>query len=221
MKEVYLCKFALDKFGMPKPLSCVYWFHLTRTLDGNLFTNGIKPLGEALDDIWKILITKSPSEEVKNNLLKLKSQNDNYLYNLKISDSGHWGPYAILVREVAFNAESLHQHDYLKMPEIIEDVCFEYEQIYEKNIFDYYNSILTPKIIKFRSNKQLDDGCIKAALFYAYRQIHNQAISGGAVTCFDGEGKAIPAEDILSVKRINSTTPSTPAANAAQLSITV
>lgn len=208
--EDYLYKFCLDNLGAHDTLSSVCWFHLTRTTEENLFENGILPLGCVLDNLWAMLVSKAPSKEVKDNLLKIKSKNNSYLYTLKAPDEAHWGPYAILVRAVAFNAESLFQHNYLRMPEIIEDICLEYEETYKLDLLSHYNSNLIPKIVKFRSNNRLDDGCIKAALFYAYTGIRNQLPCANAVTCFDSEGIAVPAEDILNIENVDLANPSTP-----------
>ena len=46
----------------------------------------------------------------------------NYHYQLKTPDPFHWGPFAMLVRDVAFNAKAIGNHDYLWLPEIIEDI---------------------------------------------------------------------------------------------------
>jgi hypothetical protein len=48
-----------------------------------------------------------------------------FLYNFKEEgpDDIHGGPFGFLVREVAFHSPSLSTHDYLGMPETIEDIC--------------------------------------------------------------------------------------------------
>lgn len=49
----------------------------------------------------------------------------------------HGGPYAILVREVAEHTKAVGQHDYLGMPEIIEDLCQEIQASAAWNCFQH------------------------------------------------------------------------------------
>lgn len=42
---------------------------------------------------------------------------------MKLASKQLWGPYAMLVREVAALSKEVGNHDYLDAPEIIEDIC--------------------------------------------------------------------------------------------------
>lgn len=200
--EDYLYEYAIDNLGLNQKLSSVCWFHLSRTLQSNEYKEGILPLNQVLDDIWSNLVDFAPNLEVAKRLKDLNKSVLDFQYNLKTSDSLHLGPYAVLVRDVAFNADKLSQHDYLRMPEIIEDICSSYKEVYLEDISDHYESILKPKIVKFYSDSRLDDGCIKAALFYVYRKLHRQPICTGSVTCFDGESRPIPYNQIIKVEHL-------------------
>lgn len=86
----------------------------------NNFHNGISPLNEALQNVWDTLISEAPTQECRKNLkFMLNNGVDDHLYGLRVNDSIHWGPYGILVKDVAFNTDKLHQHDYLAMPELV------------------------------------------------------------------------------------------------------
>ena len=47
-----------------------------------------------------------------------------------LRENCHYGPYAMLVREIAFNSQVVGNHDYLKIPEIIEDMCMDVQKVY-------------------------------------------------------------------------------------------
>jgi len=201
--EQYLYNYILENIGPHDELSNVYWFHLTRTTKDNMFHDGILPLGESLSIIWDTILGVTENNIIHANLLTMKNngvQDD--LYNLKVPDSFHWGPYAILVQDVAYYANQLGQHDYLAMPEIIEDICNGYEKQFGTSIYQLYEEHLIPKSIKFKSSKYLDVGCIEAAIYHAYTTVKNKPVSGGSISCFDAKGKNIPATDIVSVIEI-------------------
>ena len=201
--DEYLYEYAIKQLGNHKPLKRVNWFHLTRTTRQNEFKDGIIPLGNSLDLIWPMLIDIPTNTVIKNNLKALKNKGvPNFHYNLKHNDQFHWGPYAVLVKDTALNANDLAQHDYLGMPEIIEDICNGYEEKFGESIYEIYKSFLVPKIVKFQSSKRIDTGCVEAALCYAYEAVRSNQPSSNCVTCFDGEGSIIEPESIISVTTV-------------------
>jgi len=118
---------------------------------------------------------------------------------MKHNNPSHWGPYAVLIKDTAFRSSKLAQHDNLGMPEIIEDICNGYEEKYGESIINMYEASLVPKIVKFKSNKRIDTGCIEAALYYAYEAARGNPPSSNCITCFDSEGVKIEPESIVSV----------------------
>ena len=199
--EEYLYDYVIKKLGNHKPLEEVNWFHLTRTTKENEFNDGIIPLGASLERIWSTLIDIVNDVVIKNNLKLLKGNGvPNSLYQMKHNNLFHWGPYAVLVKETAFRSSI--QHDYLGMPEIIEDICNGYEEKYSESIINIYESSLVPKIVKFKSNKRVDTGCIEAALYYAYEAARGNPPSSNCITCFDSKGVKIEPESIISVTTV-------------------
>ncbi len=102
----------------------VCWFHLSRVLSPNTFENGILPLGGQVDAIWESLrslvgarVSDDDWSDFRNNLGNSHSAS---LYHMKVNDRDHWGPYGVLVREVAFCPVEVGNHDYLDVPEIVE-----------------------------------------------------------------------------------------------------
>ena len=196
--EEYLYNYIVKRLGNHKPLKVVNWFHLTRTTKQTEFNDGIIPLGDSLEKIWSALIDIAPDVVIKDNLKLLRQSGvPNHLYGIKHNNPFHWGPYAVLIKETAFRSSI--QHDYLGMPEIIEDICNGYEEKYGESIINIYESSLVPKIVKFKSNKRVDAGCIEAALYYAYEAVRGNPPSSNCITCFDSEGVKIEPESIVSV----------------------
>jgi hypothetical protein len=196
---------AVKTFGQPRTPQAVFWFHLTRTLPTNTFSDGIRPLNDILESIWAMVISLVPDLMVKKRLQDLKmSGTGSHPYRLKTADRIHWGPYGFLVRDVAFHAERLYQHDYLKIPEIIEDICAGYEQAWGASIISIYQRSLVPCAVKFRAECDYADGHLKAALCYARTHCRGEAPDGGSVICFDGGGKAVEYSDILTTDYIDS-----------------
>lgn len=202
--EEYLYNHIVDICGTHKPLVSVCWFHLTRTTRENNFSDGIHPLGQSLTFVWELILSIAKTENIKKNLIHMRDEGVmNSHYEMKHDTPLHWGPYAILVKEVAYHAKTLSQHDYLGMPEIIEDICNGYQAQFGESIIEAYEEFLIPKIVKFQSDKQLYNGCVEAALFFAYNYVRGLPPCSGAITCFDGNGVGVEAPSIISIDTIN------------------
>lgn len=201
--EEYLYNYIVDTFGDHKPLTSISWFHLTRTTEENDYKAGIFPLGQSLDYVWEIMLNLAQTDQVRRNLTSMRQLGvRNVHYEAKHNDPIHWGPYAILVRDLAFSPRELGQHDYLAMPEIIEDICNGYESQFGVSIIENYEKKLVPKIVKFRSSIALDSYHIASALSYAYTFVRGLPPNGGAIYCFDGDGVGIDYSEIKSVCKV-------------------
>jgi hypothetical protein len=102
----------------PKPIG-VYWFHLTRTWRSNKFADGILPLKEGINSIWlglhKLAEVDVTIERWINFRRKVESTSTNRfadMYRMKLANSIHGGPFAMLVRDVAFIPKVFGNHDY-------------------------------------------------------------------------------------------------------------
>jgi hypothetical protein len=203
--DEYLFDRVVENFCSPLTPERIAWFHLTRTTRLTNFLDGLLPLGEALPKVWKMLIELAPDQVTKRNLRAMQSDGvEDFQYNYKAPDKFHWGPYAVLVREVAFHSQDLGQHDYLGMPEIIEDICNGYNKHYGVSIFHVYEQQLHPCIVKFLGETTYLDGCLRAALSYGWSAAHRRRPTGDAIMCFDGNGSSIPSSDIISIEFVNA-----------------
>lgn len=198
----YLFEVVEHHFGSPLSLDAVCWFHTTRVLAGTTFSEGILPLNAALPQLKAMLIEAVDDVSVKEQLqaaLTSSGVADSH-YFTKTNNSMHWGPYAILVREVAFCADEAGQHDYLGMPEIIEDICNGFFKTSGVALTEVFSKKLKPAIVKFTSTDNCDDLCISTALSYVYSIIQHVAPSATWAFCFDGKTTPVAPENILKIE---------------------
>jgi hypothetical protein len=187
-----------EKFGSPKhPVIGISWFHLTRTLAETTFSDGILPLGAALPKLWDMLVSIPKARIKRRRLEELRTNGvPNYQYNLKAPHKLHHGPYAMLVRESAFNSSEIGNHDYLALPEIIEDICRGYQDKFKESIQDEIMAALRPCIVKFEDRSGTRSDVIGPALQYCLCKAWNEELHIHANTCFDGGGETVPFESI-------------------------
>lgn len=102
--------------------------------------------------------------------------------------------------------DNIGNHDYLSLPELIEDLGRGMDEIYGINLIEEYRRKSVPTIIKFKMPPQnkfdnrTDDDYIETAISYLHTKIHNEEMSLNDSTCFNGEGIVIPAENIIYVE---------------------
>jgi hypothetical protein len=179
----------------------VFWFYLTRAKAGSDFAiSGILPLTQAIGCVWETILAVFKGTQQEQNLRKLKDNGvPDDQYNYKVGQPQHAGPYAMLVRDSASRAQEMSNHDYLQLPEIMEDICNGYFRKYGEMIDGELRQALTPYIVKFWSN-QTGEYLVESALFYLYCIAHAQPLSIDANHCFDGQNSPIPREQIVKIE---------------------
>lgn len=201
----YLYAIAEGHLGCPLPLDAVCWFHTTRVLPGTTFSEGILPLNAALPALKERLIEAVDDPSLKAQLryaLHVGGVGDHHYAN-KTQNSMHWGPYAILVREVASCAADLSQHDYLAMPEIIEDICNGFDGPVRDELLTVFSAKLRPAVVKFTAPVDQGEAYIATALCYVRSMIQEGRLDTNSVICFDGENYPVPPHDILKVEFVD------------------
>lgn len=195
----YKIKIQLDK---------VCWFHLARTMDINDYSDGIYPLGNYIDDLWRrlYLLVKEKIDQYEWQKFRKKIETDYnnkfaYLYRTKVTGEFHWGPYAMLVRDAAFSSKEIGNHDYLKIPEIVEDISICFEKIYGINLAENYIKNSKSIIVKFIS-ENVKEYYVGVALNYLYSKLHNFRMSLDCNTCYDGKAKIVSKKAILNIEAI-------------------
>ncbi|NRS14938.1 hypothetical protein HP398_00635 [Brevibacillus sp. HB1.4B] len=188
----------------------VYWFHLSRTRSSETFKEGIKPLGLILEEIWSFLyslIEVDFSERewlnFKNDIITKHAGNGSFLYNLKTTDEFHWGPYAMLVHEIAYCCSNdLKNHDYLEIPEVVADICNTFEDVHGRNLRELFLNSTSSYVIKFISHES-DIAYLKSALYYLYKKYFNEALNGANNASFDAKGRVILPDSIVDVIKVD------------------
>lgn len=194
----FLYNYVVEEAGHPNNTDYICYFHTTRTTEANNFYSGILPLCDVIEVIWQTLCNIFVGTNIERNLLDMKNNGfENFHYNNKIDKESAYGPFAILVREIADDPERLSQHNYFRMPEIIEDICDGYYTAFGEPIYNQVHDALHPCVVKFSKAMAADQGCIEAALYYAYTYVNSLPVSGGSVWCFDGENQPVTYDEII------------------------
>ncbi len=198
--------FLLDKFKRHFRSDLSYdatcWFHLTRAEEALAFEKGIVPLGQQLDSIFDWLsrladgmISKRRWDHFRRAIAKKGSQ----IYQTKRQNSFYWGPYAILVKDLAFKPSEVCNHDYLSGPEIIEDICYCFQEIYEFNLLKIFLQKTKPCIVKF-VDAGTHENYVRAGLWHLYQIIWKRRCSSYCNDCFDGKNVPVARSQILSIE---------------------
>jgi hypothetical protein len=198
--------FLLDAFKRAFRSDLCYdatcWFHLTRTEENCTFAEGILPLAQRLDPIfdWLFrLLDGVVSKQQWTNFKQAIAHKGSGIYQKKTKNPFHWGPYAILIRDIAFKPNEVRNHDYFSGPEIIEDICFCFEEIYKLDLLKIFLEKTKPCIVKF-----VDAGTrtnyIRAALWHLHKISWQETCTDYCNDCFDGKAVPVRRDQILSVE---------------------
>jgi hypothetical protein len=122
---------------------------------------------------------------------------------MKVGDSYHWGPYAVLIRDVAFRAHKTRYHDYLHIPEIAEDICMCFEERYSVGLKQAFINSTRPCIVKFWDG-ELQSSYISPALLCLFDNFHANEFTDMDNMYFDRKARAIPQERILSIEFLDN-----------------
>lgn len=177
------------------------WFHVTRASRTNTFGAGLLPLGSALEGIWKFLrslLDESGQKRLDTFRPALESDRGSN-YARKVEHRDGWGPHGLLVRETAFRAAEIGNHDYLQVPEIIEDICAPFRANFGIDLLERYWAATEPCIVKFitSSSHRLS---VETALAYLRRLCRDEPFSLSCNLCFNAGGSPIERDRILGIE---------------------
>lgn len=200
----FMFKMFQKKFGDFKNVDKVCWFHLARTMNPEGYNEGILPLNEIqpilLDQLYQLVEGEISKENWKKICKQGAGGHSGWLYNMKITDKVHYGPYAMLIRDIAFYSKEAGNHNYLRIPEIVEDIAVGLKENYGIDMFQRYWQNSQSVIVKFwkkpRSNKTIEN-YIGIVLIYLYHMLHYIPLSIGCNTCTDNQGIKVDKSDIL------------------------
>jgi hypothetical protein len=200
-----LCKQGA-RARLPENIS---WFHGTRVVKPQLLHHGIRPLNAQLDPIWDDLfniargyVDRIEWDNFRNAIRTNHDSHHAHLYREKSVNPIHWGPHAVLVRDVFLRPEEFASIDYLRSPEIVEDICICFHEYTGHNLLHAFQQQSRSCIVKFRDTAPRPDALL-AALYYLYCIIHKMDLFKDCNTCFDGQSVEIPSDHILGVEIIS------------------
>jgi hypothetical protein len=204
-RHPYKDLFLRKTFGFERPLLAppsVMWFHATRVPEGTTFEDGLVPLSGRLDLLWEFLgqladdwSTAREWKAFRNDMGGVGGRQ----YAWKVNSGHDEGPFAFLVRDIIFQPEPMDNHDYLGIPEIVEDICLSYEETYGRSLRERFVNRTRPCIVKFRATDSRPDA-LEAALLYIHRESRSEDLWTPCNTCYSGEGRSIPPASIVSVE---------------------
>lgn len=180
------------------------FFHFTRAMDPIAFRrNGLLPLqSRLLDLLWGHLRDLARDEVTPaewDAFRQAVEQEQGSMYELKTDPSGtEIGPLGFLVRELAFRPSEFGHHDYLDIPEIIDDISRRGEELLSMDLAVKFRQTATPCIVKFRV-RTAEEKYLASALAYAYARSHDGWWFTTTIAC-DGRGHAIPPTQIVGVE---------------------
>ena len=103
------------------------------------------------------------------------------------------GPFAILVKDIAFCPKSVGHHDYLMVPELMEDL----------GLSNVYKNNGTSLIVKFITHPEYEPyHYLKHVLYYLYNCRHMTHLDMYCNTCFDAKGIPILPSSFLYVEEV-------------------
>lgn len=198
---------SLDRDIAVVRLDGTFYFHGSRVVDPDaLGREGILPLDQMIERIWPMLYEfvrdeRSPDEWAifRRGVEQKTGGHDCDLYRLKTGDHIHFGPHALLVREIFFDPNATRSHDYLGCPEIVQDIARCYESVYGVDLESRFCAGSVPVIVKFRST-DVWEGSLPAALWYTCSMLRDGELTSNANGGFQGAGRAVPPKDVVAVE---------------------
>lgn len=106
--EEVILSHVLNSGGKEPVVEEAVWFHMTRCYAETDFAEGLLPLGAVLERIWRDLYSLV-AEEVSaaewrqfRDGLQTDGSHSARLYRMKVAGLHLWGPYGMLIRDLAF-----------------------------------------------------------------------------------------------------------------------
>jgi len=182
------------------------WFHITRTVETNTYEQGILPTGQQIDSIWNFLyslldgsLSKKEWNKFRRNISK-SNKNPAYQYGLRIKKPIYWGPFAFLVKDIAFKAKEVRNTDFFQCPEIVEIICGSFSEYYKFDLFKAFHAKTKPCIVKFVHDGSGREYYMRAALNYLHSIYKGSGYNDYCNHNFDGKGTPVPKDRILQIE---------------------
>lgn len=203
---------VVSHLGAPAAPETVCFFHGTRAVQPETFESGLKPLSECIEVTWSqisALVPELSRTDAKTLAADMREGFGPHTYRLRIVDARQHGPYGHLVRDALLHPEEYSAWDYLGGPEIVVDICEAIADRFEIDALERFRLATQPCIIKFRARPTHVSRSLVAALWFVEAAGRGER-SINANWGHDGEGSAIPPDDILSIETVPVREPNNP-----------
>jgi hypothetical protein len=195
--------------GLQQEPTTTFWFHGTRVLGQSSLSQGLNPLNLQLDQIWTDLfqlaaqwIREDEWHDFRNTIEHACALESSSMYRHRLAVSADWGPHAVLIRDALIHPNRFSGVDYLRAPEIIEDICRSFEGHFGYDLLAEFQHYSHPCIVKFR-NEQSCPNAPGIALSYLWCWTHEQDCTS-CNTCFETTNGKIPSNSIAEVETLAS-----------------
>lgn len=120
-----------------------------------------------------------------------------YKHRLDTHDDG---PNGVLVRDVLLDPKPYHSSEFVRIPGIAEDICLAARNELHVDLELRFERATTPCIVEFATEPRDVCKALTAACWYAEAALRANTAGGDDAFCnFDGDGVAVPPEDIVFV----------------------
>jgi len=172
-----------------------FWFHNTRVQESICFLEGILPLEEAIPRV-EILVDEIVAD------LGINHNSNKALFATiiqhKLNTSTDRGPWGFLIKDFAFCLPD-GIHNYLEMPEIVEDVIrFKYNNHYHQ-IVKKYKEVTTPCIVKFKVSRNFHPDNLAFVIHYIYQKENKLELNENCNTNLSNCGESISQDMIIKI----------------------
>ena len=206
--EDYLYKYALRRFVPIQNVSRIHWFHGTRSAHPSSFEErGIIPLNQILPELQRALDSLAEKHSISP-ATQISSYHGHhaFLMSIKQQNDMDQGPCAMLNLEAVTNAAQYDCHDYIDIPEIIEDYAYVKYGDCAKKLLSIYREVTSPIVVEFWSKPDgLNSPNLRhimgTVLLYLYTVMHRyEDVSWSCCnTCYSGCGNIVDASRIVRV----------------------
>ena len=165
---------------------------------------GLLPLSAVLDGLWAQLRDLAPEVAADRFAALREGLEDGRIealtYKLRV-DTHDDGPNGVLVRDILMKARLYGSSEFVRIPEIIEDICLAARRVLQVDLESRFERASTPCIVEFAAPPHETDKALTAACWYAEATLRGEPAGGdGPFWNFDGQGVAVPPQDIFAVE---------------------
>ena len=183
------------------------YFHGTRatSLD-SFYSDGILPTARALEGIWTTLAALAANHgndrdrisELRQQLESKSHVRGSWQFRHKVSNPRiNGGPFGHLIRDQ--HRPSPGRHDYLAVPEIVQDIA----QCIEIDLERLFAESTKPYIVKFATQEQ-DPRIVEPIFWHLREELCNEVPSMNSYCAFSGNGFSIPPRDIVKIEDMSA-----------------